>query len=202
MKTKMLVIGSAVGLVLGIVGTAATAATATTPLHLKSVTNPEHSGGSVTLTGTGFKVGDSVKWVMAKGPTTVARPLTVTPTKLTTKAPFAPGAGTNAWSVSVTAPKSIISNRLTVKVITGLQLVSISPADAYNCHIITLHGSGLAGVNLVWFGNSYQKPSAVTSTQVQVEVSEFAQNGDEVVAETPSGLHSNPLVITILSGGC
>ncbi|MGA3354865.1 MAG: IPT/TIG domain-containing protein [Acidimicrobiales bacterium] len=179
-----------------------TAASASTPLRLKSVTNPEHSGGAVTLTGTGFTVGDSIKWVMTAGPTTVAKPLTVTPTKLTTKAPFAPGAGTHAWSVAVIAPKSIISNRLTVKVITGLQLVSISPADAYNCHMVTLHGSGLAGVNLVWFGSSYQKPSAVTSTQIQVEVSEFVENGSEVVAEDPSGLHSNPLVITILPGGC
>ena len=179
-----------------------TAASASTPLRLKSVTNPEHSGGAVTLTGTGFTVGDSIKWVMTAGPTTVAKPLTVTPTKLTTKAPFAPGAGTHAWSVAVIAPKSIISNRLTVKVITGLQLVSISPADAYNCHMVTLHGSGLAGVNLVWFGSSYQKPSAVTSTQIQVEFSEFVENGSEVVAEDPSGLHSNPLVITILPGGC
>jgi hypothetical protein len=199
MRSKMLVVGLALGLVLGIVGTAASAST---PLHLKSVTNPEHSGGSVMLIGTGFKVGDSIEWLMTKGPAVAAKPLTVTPTKLTSKAPFAPGAGTHAWSVWVVAPKNMVSNRLTVKVVTSLQLTSISPAQAYNCHMITLNGSGLAGVNLVWFGSSYQKPSAVTPTQIQVEVSEFAQNGAEVVAEDPSGLHSNPLVITILSGGC
>lgn len=180
----------------------ATVASASTPLRLKSVTNPEHSGGSVTLTGTGFKVGDSIEWVMTKGPTVVGKPLTVTATKLTATAPFAPAAGTNPWSVSVMASKTIVSNRLAVRVITGLQLVSISPANAYNCHMITLHGSGLASVNLVWFGSAYQKPSAVSSTQIQVEVSEFAENGAEVVAEDPSGLHSNPLVITILPGGC
>ena len=159
-----------------IVGMAATAATATTPLHLKSVTNPEHSGGTVTFDGTGFKAGDSIRWVMNQGPTTVAKAVTVTPTKLTTKAPFAPGAGTHTWSVSVMGAKSIVSNRITVKVITALQLVSISPADAYNCHMITLHGSGLVGVNLVWFGNSQQRPEmSLTSTRFRSSVRSFAQ---------------------------
>jgi hypothetical protein len=139
---------------------------------------------------------------MTKGPTVVAKPLTLTPTKLTAKAPFAPGAGTHAWSVSVMAAKKIVSNRLTVNVITRLQLVSMSPTDAYNCHNITLYGSGLAGVNLVWFGSAFQKPWTVTSMQIQVEVSEFAGNGDEVVAEDPNGLHSNLLVMTILPGDC
>jgi hypothetical protein len=69
-------------------------------------------------------------------------------------------------------PLSREKSRLTVKVITRLQLVSMNPTDAYNCHNITLYGSGLAGVNLVWFGGAFQKPWSVTSTQIQVEVSE------------------------------
>jgi hypothetical protein len=111
-------------------------------------------------------------------------------------------AGGLSYLGSVMASKPIVSNGLTVNVITRLQLVSMSPTNAYNCHNITLYGSGLAGVNLVWFGSAYQKPWTVTSTEIQVEVSEFAENGAEVVAEDPSGLHSNPLVITILPGGC
>ena len=173
-----------------------------TKLHLTSVTNPERSGQAITLTGTGFKVGDSIKCVMANGPTVVAKPLRHTSTKLTGKAPFAPGAGTHAWLVSVVSSRTVASNRLSVRIITGLHLSSISPALAYNCHIVFLHGTGLAGVHLVWFGSAFEKPIQTASTKVVAVVSPFAHSGDEVVAEDPNGLHSNPLIITILAGGC
>jgi len=198
---KRLVVALLAGAALVFV-TAAAAGANTPKLHLMSVTSPESSGRTITLTGTGFTVGDSIKWVMAKGPTVAAKPLTQTSTKLTGRAPFAPGAGTNAWLVSVVASRTVASNQLTVKVITGLNLTLISPSLAYNCHTITLHGTGLAGVNLVWFGSSYTPLVHAASTSVTAYVPAYAHTGSEVVAENPNGLHSNPLRITILPGGC